>query len=323
MTKEERSRALRLGAYAATWIIWGSTYLAIKYGVETLPPFWMAGVRSVAAGAILFAWGRLRGDALPTAAQWRAAALTGALFFLLGHGGLFWGEQRVASGPASLFVATEHLWIVLIALLGGARPSKRALAGVALGLGGVTLLTVGGAGAGAVDPLGAAVIVGCALAWAMGIVYFRGPRRPASDLFASAAPLLTGGVMLLVFSAAIGEFGRVTADDLTTRAVLSLAYLVVFGSVIAFTALTFLTRTEGPGRSASYAYVNPLVAVALGWAFAGEPLTARVVASAVAIVAAVVLVVTGTRAAPDQAANEAVSSPTRPTRSPRLREMEG
>lgn len=320
MTKEERSRTLRLGAYAATWIIWGSTYLAIKYGVETLPPFWMAGVRSVAAGAILFGWGWLRGDALPTAAQWRAAALTGALFFLMGHGGLFWGEQRVASGPASLFVATEHLWIVLITLLGGARVSKRALAGVALGLGGVALLTAGGAGA--VDPLGAAVIVLCALTWAVGIVYFRGARRPASDLYASAAPLLTGGVMLLVFSATIGELGRVQTEDLTTRAVLSLAYLIVFGSVIAFTALTFLTRTEGPGRSASYAYVNPLVAVALGWAFAGEPLTARVVGAAVVIVAAVILVVTGTRAAPDEAANEAVSAPTTPTRPGRLRERE-
>ena len=322
MTKEERSRALRLGAYAATWIIWGSTYLAIRYGVETLPPFWMAGVRSVAAGAILFGWGWLRGDALPTAAQWRAAALTGALFFLIGHGGLFWGEQRVASGPASLFVATEHLWIVLLALLGGARPSKRALAGVGLGLGGVALLTVGGAGEGAVDPLGSAVIVLCAVTWAVGIVYFRGPRRPASDLYASAAPLLAGGVMLLVFSATIGEFGRVRAEDLTTRSVLSLAYLIVFGSVIAFTALTFLTRTEGPGRAASYAYVNPLVAVALGWAFAGEALTPRVIGAAVAIVAAVVLVVTGTRAAPDEATNPAVSNPTTPTRPSRLRERE-
>ena len=284
-------RTRRLAAYAATWIIWGSTYLAIRWGVETLPPFLMAGVRSVIAGAILFVWGWSRGDVRPTAAQWRAAAVTGALFFLLGHGGLFWGEQRVPSGPASLFVATEHLWIVLLAWATGTRPTPRALGGVALGLGGVALLTLGGPGSGRVDPLGAAVIVLCAVTWAAGLVYFRGERRPASDAFAAATPLLLGGVMLLAFSTFLGEPGLVSAADLTPRALLSLAYLIVFGSVVAFTALTWLTRTEGPGRAASYAYVNPLVAVLLGWAFAGESLGPRVLLAAAGIVAAVVLVV--------------------------------
>lgn len=307
MTEAKRERAKLLGAYAATWIIWGSTYLAIKLGVETIPPFLMAGVRSVIAGGILWSWARLRGDAKPTAAQWKAAAVTGALFFLIGHGGLFWAEQRVASGPASLLVATEHFWIVLIAWLlpGGTRPSPRAMAGVALGLGGVALLTLGGGGAEGVDPVGAAVVLLSALTWGMGLLYFAGERRPVSGLYAAGTPLLAGGAMLLVASALFGEPSRVTAASFSPLALGSLAYLIVFGSVIAFTSLTWLTETQGADRAASYAYVNPLVAVLLGWAFADEHVGARVLVAGAAIVLAVVLIIKGKQAqakAPEQAA---------------------
>jgi len=313
----DRRRMGRLAAYAATWVIWGSTYLAIRVGVEALPPFLLAGVRSVAAGCILCAWGVLRGDRLPTRRQWGAAALTGALFFLLGHGGLFWGEQRVPSGPAALLVATEHLWIVMFAwmLPGGVRPTRRALAGIGVGLAGVGLLTVDG-GIGRLDPAGAGAVLLCALTWAAGLVYFRGGRRPQSDAFAAGAPLLAGGVQLLAASLGLGEPQTVSMADVTPQALGALAYLIVFGSVVAFTALTWLNRVEGPGRSASYAYVNPLVAVALGWAFAGEAVSARVLLAGAAIVAAVLLVVTGTRAEPGEAPAAPVRS-ARP-RGPRL-----
>jgi drug/metabolite transporter (DMT)-like permease len=300
-------RARKLGAYAATWIIWGSTYLAIKWGVESIPPLLMAGVRSVVAGGILWSWARLRGDPRPTAAQWKAAAVAGALFFLIGHGGLFWAEQRVPSGPAALLVATEHFWIVLIAWLlpGGTRPTRRAALGVALGLGGVALLTLGGDGAGGVDVVGYSVVIVCALAWGAGLLYFRGERRPVSGIYAAGTPLLAGGAMLLVASAALGEPGRVTAESFSPLALGSLVYLIIFGSVIAFTALTWLTETDGPDRAASYAYVNPLVAVLLGWALADEHVGVRVLVAGLAIVAAVVLIVTERRPAPDEAAQAA------------------
>jgi drug/metabolite transporter (DMT)-like permease len=291
------------GAFAATWIIWGSTYLAIRIGVEVIPPFLMAGVRSVIAGGILWSWARLRDDPGPTAAQWRAAAIAGALFFLIGHGGLFWAEQRVPSGLASLLVATEHFWIVLLLWLlpRGTRPSGRMAVAVVIGLAGVALLTLGGAGAEAVDPAGAAVTLLCALTWGMGLLYFRGDRRPVSALYAAGMPLLAGGAMLLGAATVLGEPARVTAASFSPAALGSLAYLIVFGSIVAFTALTWLTKTQGADRAASYAYVNPLVAVLLGWAFAGEHVGPRVLISGAAIVVAVVLIVRGQQATPDAA----------------------
>lgn len=290
-------RALRLGAYASTWLIWGSTYLAIKWAVETLPPFLTVALRSLAAGAILLAWAALRGDVRPSRAQWRAAALAGAMYFLVGHGLLFWAEQHVASGPAALMIATEHFWVVLIAwmLPGGQAPSRRAAAGIAIGLVGVGMLTLGGGGEGGVEPLGAIVLLLSAAGWASGSLYFSGERRPASPLYASAMPLVMGGALLMGVSAAAGETARVRAADFTPLAIASLLYLVVFGSVIAFTAFTWLVDADSPSRAGSYAYVNPFVAVVLGWAVAGEALTPRMLAAGAAIVLAVVLIVRGTR----------------------------
>lgn len=288
-----RGRALRVGAYASTWIIWGSTYLAIAWGVKTVPPFLLVALRSLAAGIILLAWARLRRHPAPTRAQWRAAAATGAMFFLVGHGGLFWAEQRVASGIAALMIATEHFWIVLItwALPGGKAPSRRAMLGVAIGLAGVGVLTLGGGGEGGLDAIGIVVLLIAAGAWGAGSIYFQGERRPASGAYAAGMPLLTGGVLLMLASAAFGETARVRAEDFTPLAVGSLLYLIVFGSVIAFSAFTWLVNTEGPSRAASYVYINPFVAVLLGWGVAGEALTPRMLAAGAAIVLAVVLIV--------------------------------
>ncbi|HYH78514.1 MAG TPA: EamA family transporter [Longimicrobium sp.] len=286
--------ALRLGAYAATWIIWGSTYLAIRVAVEVIPPFLLAGVRSVIAGAILITIGALRHDAWPRRPQVVAAVLTGAMFFLVGHGGLFWAEQRVASGPAALMIATEHFWLLLAGwMLGRVAATRRAWTGVAVGLGGVALLTVAGGAAG-IDPVGAVVLLIASAAWALGTLYFTGERKPASQPYAAGIPLLGGGVMLLAASAIFGEPGRIALADVTPLAAGALAYLIVFGSVVAFTAYSWLVEREGPSNALSFTYVNPLVAVLLGAAFLHEPLTWRIALAAAAIIAAVVLIIGGT-----------------------------
>jgi len=285
--------ALRLGAYAATWIIWGSTYLAIRVAVASIPPFLLAGLRSVIAGAILVAIGVARRESRPTRPQVIAAVLTGAMFFLVGHGGLFWAEQRVASGPAALMIATEHFWLLGVgALLGRVVATRRAWAGVAVGLVGVAVLTTGGGAGGGIEAVGAAVLLVCSAAWGLGTLYFTGERRPVSQAYAAGIPLLGGGVLLLVASAAFGE--HVSVGEVPLRAVLALAYLIVFGSVVAFTAYGWLVEREGPGRALSFTYVNPLVAVLLGAALLGEPLTRRIGVAALAILSAVVLIIGGT-----------------------------
>lgn len=318
----QRVRALgakRLAAYAATWIIWGSTYLAIRLAVQVVPPFMLAGVRSVLAGGMLVGWALLRGEPRPRRAQVKAALAVGALFFLVGHGGLFWAEQRVASGPAALMIATEHFWMLIAGLVvGQVAATKRAWSGVAVGLAGVALLTLGGSAGGGVDPVGAAVLLVSAAAWGVGTLYFTGARKPKSQAYAAGIPLLGGGVLLLALSAGTGEPSGFSVREVTPLAAGALLYLVVFGSVVAFTAYSWLVEREGPSRALSFTYVNPLVAVLLGAAFAHEPLTLRIAAAAAAIVAAVVLIIGGTaaRAAPATASPPA---DTRRRREPRPR----
>ncbi|HEX8905214.1 MAG TPA: EamA family transporter, partial [Longimicrobiaceae bacterium] len=238
---------------------------------------------------------------------------TGAMFFLVGHGGLFWAEQRVASGPAALMIATEHFWVLLAgSLLGIVAATWRAWLGVAVGLGGVALLV--GGGAGAVDPAGAAVLLVSASAWGLGTLYFTGARKPKSQPFAAGVPLLGGGILLLIASAIAGETARFSVSEVTPLAIGALVYLILFGSVVAFTAYSWLVEREGPSRALSFTYVNPLVAVLLGAAFLREPLTARIALAAGAIVAAVVLIITGTRTAvgapPPASPSPSIPSPT-------------
>jgi drug/metabolite transporter (DMT)-like permease len=311
----QRVRALgakRLAAYAATWVIWGSTYLAIRLAVQVVPPFMLAGVRSVLAGGMLVGWALLRGEPRPRRAQVKAALAVGALFFLVGHGGLFWAEQRVASGPAALMIATEHFWMLIAGLVvGQVAATRRAWSGVAVGLAGVALLTVGGSARGGVDPLGAAVLLVSAAAWGVGTLYFTGARKPKSQAYAAGIPLLGGGVLLLALSAASGEPSGFAVREVTPLAAGALLYLVVFGSVVAFTAYSWLVEREGPSRALSFTYVNPLVAVLLGAAFAHEPLTLRIAAAAAAIVAAVVLIIGGTAARPGSATDSSHPEPRR------------
>jgi drug/metabolite transporter (DMT)-like permease len=294
-----RMRALgaaRLAAYAVTWLVWGSTFLAIRVAVAHVPPLMLACIRSLLAGAVLVALAALRRDARPGRRQVAAAVVTGALFFLVGHGLLFWAEQRVASGPAALMIATEHFWLLGFGFLAGrVVATRRAWAGVAIGLAGVAILTLGG-GRGGIAPIGVAALLVSSASWGVGTLYYAGDRKPASHLYAAGLPLLGGGALLLPASALFGELGRFDPAAVPLKAVLALAYLIVFGSVVTFTAYGWLVEREGPSRAMSFTYVNPLVAVLLGALILHEPLTWRIAAAAAAIIAAVVLIVGGTAA---------------------------
>lgn len=293
-------RAAILAAYAALYVIWGSTYLGIRVGIATLPPFGMAATRFLLAGALLYGWARLRGAPRPTARQWGAAAVVGALLLLLGNGGVTWAEQRVPSGVAALLIATEPLWIVLLGWRrpGGTRPSLATALGLALGIAGVVVLVGPGASSagppsGHVDLRGAAVVLAGALSWAAGSLWATGPggraRLPASAPLTTGMQMLTGGALLLGASAAAGEPAAFHPTAVSPASVAALGYLIVFGSIVAFSAYVWLLGVEPPARVATYAFVNPVVAVLLGWAVAGEALTGRVVVAAAVIVGAVVL----------------------------------
>lgn len=288
-------RALVVAAFGAVYVIWGSTYLAIKYAVETLPPFLMGGVRFLAAGAFLYGWARLRGAA--PGRLWRSALIAGALFFLGGNGGVVWSEQRLASGTAALLVATEPLWVVLLnwARPGGTRPRAGVFAGLAVGFTGVWLLMTAdhGASAGGSDLAAALVVVGASFSWAAGSLYAARAPSPASPLAASGAQMLAGGLLLVAAGTAAGEWGRLDAGRVSAGSLAALAYLIVFGSVVAFTAFGWLLRVTTPARVATYAYVNPAVAVFVGWALAGEPVSGRTLLAAGVIIASVFMITSG------------------------------
>jgi drug/metabolite transporter (DMT)-like permease len=289
-------RALVFAAFASIYLIWGSTYLGIRFAIETLPPFLMAGTRFIISGAILYAAMRLNGEPRPARRQWGWAALTGGLMIVGGNGGVTWAEQLVPSGLAAVLVATIPLWVVLIEWVkpGGVRPGGPVLAGVGLGLLGIALL-VGPqelAGGGRVNSLGAVILFSAALSWATGTVISHGPARPDSPLLGTSLQMLSGGVLLWVLGSGAGEWAQVNPGGVSARSLLALAYLTVFGSLIAFTAYTWLIRVAGPSRASTYAYVNPVVAVMLGWALAGEELTIRTLIAAAVIVGGVVLVTT-------------------------------
>ena len=226
-------------AFTAIYIVWGSTYLAIRYAVESVPPLLMAGGRNVAAGGILYAWLRWRGVPSPSAAEWRPAVLVGALLFLCGAGTLAWAERRVASGLASLVFATIPLWTVMLAAAcGRERPGRRSAVGVGLGLAGVaTLVGVrSGDGAGALDPLSTVVLLGGSLAWAAGSMPVLGRRLPGSRAMAAAAPMLAGGALLVAVGLLAGEGVAFSAPSVSLRSALALGYLTGAGSLLGFTA---------------------------------------------------------------------------------------
>lgn len=306
--------AKTLVALLALYLIWGSTYLAIRFAIETLPPFLMAGVRFVTAGGLLYAWAGTRpGTRRPSSTQWRSAFVIGGLLLVGGNGAVVWAEERVASGIVALLVATVPIWMVLLdwAQGTGGRPTGKLLLGMLLGFIGMGLLVGPDAlrEGGTVDPVRAGVVVLGSISWAAGSIYSRRAAVPRSPLLFTAMQMLAGGLLLLVLGLALGEYGEVRLDAVSLKSALALGYLVVFGAIIGYTAYVWLLRVSTPARVSTYAYVNPVVAVFLGWALAGEPVTTRIFVAAAVIVAGVAVITTARTHAPRRPVGAAGADP--------------
>jgi drug/metabolite transporter (DMT)-like permease len=282
-------------ALLAVYIVWGSTYLAIRFTVETIPPFLSAGIRFLVSGAVLMIWRRAAGDAMPTARQWRSTAIVGILLLLGGNGLVSFAEKRIASGIAALIVGTVPLWLVLIEAVrpGGVRPTPLAILGLLIGFGGIYLL-VGPEDLSSAtlqfDALGIGTVVLAAFLWSLGSIYSRGADLPSSSLMATGAEMLTGGIAILAFSASVGEWRGFDFTAVSTSSWIGLAYLITFGSMIGFVSYIWLLQNAPISLVATYAYVNPLVAVFLGAWLANETLNARILVAALIIVGSVVLI---------------------------------
>lgn len=282
-------------AFACVYVIWGSTYLAIRIAIETMPPFLMAGVRFLIAGLALALWGRSRGAAWPDRAQWRTAAIVGTLLLLGGNGLVVWAELTVPSALAALIVAAVPIVTVALDWLrpGGVRPGRATILGLLTGFAGVAILVNPfAADASRVDPLGALALLLATVSWAAGSIYSRGARSVESPLMGAGANMLTGGAGLVLTATVLGEFGRLDLAAISARSAVAMIYLIVVGAIVGFTAFFYLLRHTTPAKSTTYAYVNPIVAILLGWAILSEPITPRVLLAAGVIISGVVMITT-------------------------------
>jgi drug/metabolite transporter (DMT)-like permease len=293
---------LVLAAFAAVYVLWGSTYLAIRIGVESFPPLMLAGLRHFTVGLLLYPVLRWKTGVRPTPTHWKTAAVTGFLLLFVGNGGVSWAEQTVPSGITALLVATVSLWLVIVDWLrpGGHRPVPKVLLGLLLGFAGMALL-VGPAhvgGSGRVDPRGAAVLVIASFSWACGSLYSKHGGMPSSALLGVAMQSFAGGVVLFFVGFLTGEFHHFHFAAVYARSWIALAYLIVFGSGIGLSAYIYILQKSTAARVATYAFVNPVVALFLGWLIAGETISPRTVVAAVVILTAVILVITAPHRAP-------------------------
>jgi drug/metabolite transporter (DMT)-like permease len=278
-----------IAGFVVIYLVWGSTYLAIHWGVETIPPFGMGAARFLMAGSMLYSWCRIRGAKKPTKSQWKASAVIGALLLFVGNGAVSWASQRVPSGLASVLVATVPLWLVLCELWQGKRPEFIKLIGVLIGLAGVVLLVMPtGAATATIDPVGAVVLALGSLSWTIGSLYSRTARQADSPALAISMQMLVGGSLFLLLSLALGEWTQPL--HVSARSAASLLYLIVFGSLIGFSTYMWLLKVASPTAVGTYAYVNPAVAVLLGVLFAGERLPAQAVAAMTVILGGVAMV---------------------------------
>lgn len=284
-------------AFATIYLVWGSTFLAIRVAIEHIPPLLMCAARLLIAGALMLAWARLNGAAWPRGREWGNAALVGIVLPAIGNASVTLGETHVPSGLVALLVASIPLWMALLSAFGRdrVRPGPQALLGLALGFGGIALLIGPGmlsARRAEFAPLWALIPVAGSLVWAWGSLWSRRATLPESPVMSTAVGLLAGGFALLAVSALAGEPSRLDLAQVGAKSVLSLLYLSVFGTVIAFSAYLYLLRVVPPAIVSTYAFVNPVVAMALGWAFAGESPSARTLVAAVVVIGAVALITT-------------------------------
>jgi drug/metabolite transporter (DMT)-like permease len=281
-------------AFLAVCFIWGSTFLAIRFAVETLPPLTMAGVRFLLAGAVLYGWSRYHDIFRPTRVHWRSATLVGAFILVGGNGALCWAEQTVPSNVACLLTATMPLWIVLLNAIppAGVRPGVVEISGLVLGLASVYVLVDPGASGddSAVSGIGAAVIIFSTFSFAVGSLYSRQACLPKSIVVASAMEMLAGGIILTLTGLLCGEWHRLDPTQISLRSCIALLYLVFFGSIVAYSAYMWLLRVSTPAKVSTHRYICPMVAVLLGWALADERITARTLIAMAGIVLAVAAV---------------------------------
>lgn len=289
--------AHRLHLYAAFFLIyfiWGSTYLAIRYAIETIPPFLMAGLRFTAAGLLMYVVLRLRGGANPSLQQWRQLVVVGTFLFLGGNGLVVWAEQFINSGLAALLVSTLPVWLILLDWLwaGGPRPTRTAMAGIALGIVGTLILVdpvqlVGSS----IDLPGAAIVVLASVLWAIGSIYSKKFRQPSSIFMSAACQMIGGGLSLLLTSLLLGEAQGFDTGQVSAVSLGGFFYLMVFGSMIAISAYVWLLQNASASSVSTYAFVNPAVAILLGWLIADEEISAHILAGAAVILAGVFLVI--------------------------------
>jgi len=268
------------------------TYLAMRVAVKDIPPHLMSGARFLVAGLILYVWARRRGDPKPTARNWYAAAVVGAFLLLGGNATVAWAEQRVPSGLAAVIIAVAPIWMVCMEWArGGPAPAKRVVAGLLLGLVGVGLLvSPRGHTTGQLDALGATLLVLASASWAWGSVTSKSAPLPQSPFLATSMEMISGGILLLVTAALAGQIGQFRPAEVSTNAILAWLFLVVFGSLVGFTAYVWLLGVTSIAKAGTYAYVNPIVAVFLGWVILGEPVTGRTLLAAAVILIGVSLV---------------------------------
>lgn len=290
----KRNRTRVLLAFASVYIIWGSTYLFIKYAIETIPPFMLGASRFLAAGALLYGLARWRGAPHATWRDWKSAAITGVLMLGLGNGAVVWSEQTVPSGVVALIVSTVPVWIVLMDWLRprGVRPRVAVFVGLLLGLIGMIILIGPKAiiGQGHVDEIGALVLFVGSLGWALGTILSKGSKRSGSPLIYSALQMLAAAAAMGIASISFGEPARFSITALSLKSALSWVYLFTFGSIVGYTAYIYLLGVVSAAKAATYAYVNPVIAVVLGWAFANEPIGMRTIVAAGVILAGVALI---------------------------------
>ncbi|MCI0708209.1 MAG: EamA family transporter [Ignavibacteriae bacterium] len=293
MTSDQPNRVKLLAAFFAIYFVWGTTYLAIKYAIETIPPFMMMGMRALTAGTALYAWGRLRGGANPTKKELPSLMLIGFLFFLVGHGVLAWAQKTVPSGVAALLIASEPVLLALFEPLvtKEGRMGKRTALGMLFGLAGIAVLVVPqGFDVENDSLLGSIAILIGTCSWASGAVYARVAQLPRSPLITSGLQLFSGGVFLVITSYLLGEWTTFSFSQVALRSWLGLAYLILFGSIITFSAYTWLLTVTTATRISTHTFVNPIVAMIVGWTFANEALTSEMLIATMLIIISVYLV---------------------------------
>jgi drug/metabolite transporter (DMT)-like permease len=279
-------------AFFAVYVCWGMTYLAMRVAVVSIPPHLLSGARFLVAGLILYAWARAQGEPAPSVGHWRAATMIGGFLLLGGNASVAWAEQRVPSGLAAVLIAVAPIWMVgLEWARGGARPSRQVVIGLLLGLAGVGLLVSSHGNAGAqVDTMGAVILVLASASWAWGSVISKSATLPKSPFLATSMEMIGGGLLILLAAGLSGQFQDFEPGKISLAAGLSWVYLVVFGSLVGFTAYIWLLGVTSIAKAGTYAYVNPIVAMFLGWAILDETVTSRMLTAAGVILLGVALV---------------------------------